>query len=217
MGDHCERQYVMALNVGAWPLTFQRTGPRGECLGVSASTPPFTRWEVVRSVADGSRDASSILSLSADVGHAIEALSPSLSGGASAHARRSEGDRCDGQGRADVIRRTPCRWNVRALGCHRCSGVSTNEVFDKKKGGHLYQPRDSTSQRFSLTRRPLCRTCIAGVERKNHLGGRVGADVFSQRLSKSGGGVLRRRSHNSRNQPQERAFVVCTRERGSLS
>ena len=57
-------------------------------------------------------------------------------------------------------------------------------------------------------RRPLCRTCIDWSERKNHLGGSVGAAVFSLLLGK-GWGRREARDRSVRiSPPQERAFVA---------
>jgi len=83
-----------------------------------------------------------------------------------------------------------------------------DEVFLTKKGRTFLINLGIDVAALQLERRPLCRTCIDWSERKNHLGGSVGAAVFSQLLSKEWG----RREGCDRtirvNPPQERAFVA---------
>lgn len=63
-------------------------------------------------------------------------------------------------------------------------------------------------QQLERKRRPLCRTCIDWSERKNHLGGSVGAAVFSHMLDK-GWATRQKAARTVYVSPrQERAFVV---------
>ena len=83
-----------------------------------------------------------------------------------------------------------------------------DEVFLTKKGLTFLINLRIDAAALQLERRPLCRTCIDWSERKNHLGGSVGAAVFSRLLSKGWG----KREGWDRTiritPPQERAFVA---------
>lgn len=86
-----------------------------------------------------------------------------------------------------------------------------NEVYVSDEGLPFLIDLGIDIEQLERNRRPLCRTCIDWSERKNHLGGSLGAAVFSQMLDKG----WARREENARtvrvSPRHEKAFVVWYR------
>lgn len=59
-----------------------------------------------------------------------------------------------------------------------------DEVCLSDPGCSFLAARGIEVAELATKRRPLCRTCIDWSERKNHLGGSIGADVFSHMLAR---------------------------------
>jgi DNA-binding transcriptional ArsR family regulator len=209
MGDPARANMLMALMSGM-ALTSNELAREASVSASTAST-HLSQMESCGLVSGRKQGRFKYFSLSsADVAHAIEALVAVAS--QAGHLRMRPGPKDDKMRRARTCYDHLAGHLAVGMFDHWVAiGVLTwrdDEVFLTNKGRTFLIGRGIDAAALQLERRPLCRTCIDWSERKNHLGGSVGAAVFSQLLSKGWG----KREGCDRtvrvNPPQERAFVA---------
>jgi DNA-binding transcriptional ArsR family regulator len=209
MGDPARSNMLMALMSGI-ALTSNELAREANVSASTAST-HLSRMEACGLVNGRKQGRFKYFSLSsADVAHAIEGLVAVAS--RAGHLRMRPGPKDDKMRRARTCYDHLAGHLAVAMFDHwAASGVLRwrgDEVFLTSKGRAFLLDRGIDAEVLQLERRPLCRTCIDWSERKNHLGGSVGAAVFAQLVSKGWG----RRDGRDRtvriNPAQERAFVA---------
>jgi DNA-binding transcriptional ArsR family regulator len=215
MGDPARANMMMALMSGM-ALTSNELAREANVSASTAST-HLSRMESCGLVNGRKQGRCKYYSLAnSDVAHAVEALVAVAS--QVGHMRTRPGPRDDKMRRA--------RTCYDHLAGHLAVGmfehwVATgvlkwrgDEVLLSDHGRAFLHGLGIDVAALQLERRPLCRTCIDWSERKNHLGGGVGAAVFSHLLSK-GWGRREGRDRTVRiSPPQESAFVAWYKGNG---
>ncbi len=185
MGDPARSNMLMALMSGM-ALTSKELAREA---GVTASTASthLSQLEIMGLVKSRKQGRFRYISLADnDVAHAVEALVTVAA--RAGHLRTRPGPKDDKMRRArtcydHLAGRLAVglfeHWVMLGVLEWREEGVDITD-----KGRQFLANLNIDVQQLETKRRPLCRTCIDWSERKNHLGGSVGAALFSHMLDK---------------------------------
>jgi DNA-binding transcriptional ArsR family regulator len=205
MGDPARANMLMALMSG---MAFTSTELAREA-GITPSTASghLSQLEASDLVKSCKQERYKYFALAdSDVAHAVEALVTVAARAGHLRTRPARGmTRCAKQEHATTI--WPVAWPSICLNAGLQPGCSNGEVKKvhlSDQGRTFLEDLGIDVELLESKKRPLCRTCLDWSERKNHLGGSIGAAVFSHILTKGwakrtdGERTVRISSHNEK-------------------